>query len=156
MWQHGLTAKFVAMDVATGGAKAMKKNTKKNTAGKPQRKQNLTDKGLKALKPAADGKPFEVMNSSMPALGMRVMGSGVKSFILFRRFPGSDNPVRRSLGSYPAMTLAQAREKARQWLNLIEKGIDPAEEAKRLKEAAIEAERAAKAATFGAPPSRII
>lgn len=111
-------------------------------------KKNITDNTIKALKPEA--KPHEIMDTQVPSFGVRVMPSGVKSFILFRRFPGSDNPVRRSLGAYPAITLAQAREKARTWLDMIGKGIDPAQDAKRLKVAAIAAQRQKEANTFGA------
>src|SRR5262249_59354264 len=48
-----------------------------------------------------------------------------RTFILMARYPGSNNPTRRALGSYPELTLAEAREKARGWKRLIEKGIDP-------------------------------
>ena len=41
------------------------------------------------------------------------------------RFPGSPHFTRRTLGSYGELTLAEARDKARKWLALIERGIDP-------------------------------
>ena len=86
---------------------------------------NLTDRLLKkSLKPS--DKPYEVMDSDVRGLGIRVMPSGIKTFILFRRFPGSKNPARRALGAYPDISLAQAREKAREWNALVKKGIDPA------------------------------
>jgi integrase len=69
---------------------------------------------------------------------------------LLRRFPGSPNPVRRSLGQYGELSLTEAREKAREWLALIKRGIDPSAEIERQRQAAIEAERAAKVATFEA------
>ena len=49
------------------------------------------------------------------------------------RYPGSKNPTRRALGVYDKMKLEEAREKAREWLKLIARGIDPetAEEAAR-------------------------
>ena len=39
-----------------------------------------------------------------------------------------ENPTRRALGSYAAITLDTARDKARTWLDLIRHGIDPAEQ----------------------------
>jgi Arm DNA-binding domain len=42
------------------------------------------------------------------------------------RYPGSRDPARRKLGVYGEVTLEHAREKARDWLDLIRKGIDPA------------------------------
>jgi integrase len=74
----------------------------------------------------------------------------VRSFILRKRYPGSSNPTRRTLGTYGEITLEEARAKGREWLNLIEKGIDPAAEVERLRMAALEAERRRTAATFGA------
>jgi len=51
--------------------------------------------------------------------------SGQISFVLVTRFPGARNPTRRSLGSYGALTLEEARTKARAWRTMIERGIDP-------------------------------
>ena len=81
-------------------------------------------------------------------LGVRVMPSGVKSFILFRRFPGSKHPVRRSLGKYSDMSLAEARDKAREWNALVERGDDPTIENRRQRTAAIEAEKKRQTSTF--------
>jgi Arm DNA-binding domain len=109
---------------------------------------NLTDRLLKSLKP--DERPFEVMDSQVRAFGIRVMPSGVKTFILRRRYPGSTQPARRSLGTYGDLGLAQARDKAREWNALVKKGIDPAIEESRQRQAAIEAEKQRQASTFGA------
>jgi len=132
--QHGNTAKFVAIELPrpTGKLPAMKKT--------------LTDRTLKALKPEV--KPYEVMDAVVRSFGVRIMPSGVKSFILLRRFPGSKNPVRRTLGTYPDTSLADARERARKWNALAAKGIDPAIEEGRQRQAAIEAEKQRQAFTF--------
>ena len=114
----------------------------------PKAKVNLTDRLLKSLKPSE--RPFEVMDSQVRALGIRVMPSGVKTFILRRRYPGSTQPARRSLGTYGEMSLAQARDKAREWNASVKKGIDPALEEGRRRQAAIEAEKQRQASTFGA------
>jgi integrase len=122
-------------------------------ATKPRGKKTLTDRLLKSLKPKADGKPFEVMDAVIRGFGVRILGkpnAPILTFIIFRRWPGSTNPTRRALGSYGELTLAEAREKARGWLELASRGVDPSHETKRRQQAAIEAERAKQAATFGA------
>jgi len=134
--QHGNTAKFVAMELP------------RLTGKVPTMKKTLSDRTLKTLKPAA--KPYEVMDAVVRSFGVRIMPSGVKSFILLRRFPGSKNPVRRTLGAYPDTSLADARERAREWNALAARGIDPAIEEGRQKQAAIEAEKQRRASTFGA------
>jgi integrase len=55
-----------------------------------------------------------------------VTDRGHKSFVLVARYPFyPKNPTRRALGNARSITLDEAREKARRWLALIEKGIDP-------------------------------
>jgi integrase len=87
---------------------------------------------LNALKPRADGKPYDVMDAVVPAMGVRMMGSGQRTFILIARYPnGGGNPTRRALGGYGELTLEKARSKARDWLELLRKGIDPKAEEER-------------------------
>jgi Arm DNA-binding domain len=92
-------------------------------------KTTLTDRKLKALeqKPAAPGKTYDVADSLVPGLAVRVMPSGARSFVLVARYPDATgkakNPTRRALGAYGVLTLEEAREKARVWLRLIERGI---------------------------------
>ena len=91
-------------------------------------KRALTDKTLKALKPAPVGGRYEIMDAVVPGLGVRVTPKGQRSFILVARYPGSANPTRRTLGEYGVLTLEQARTKARRWLELLTKAIDPKDE----------------------------
>jgi integrase len=88
-------------------------------------KHRLTDRGIKALKPAKSGTLYDVMDAIVPGFGVRVSESGRRTFILIARFPGSKNPTRRSLGVYGALSLEEARIKAREWLGLIQQGTDP-------------------------------
>src|SRR5215475_2657096 len=97
----------------------------------------LSDRKLKSLKPAAAGKTYDVADGVVPGLAVRVMPSGARSFVLVARYPGSKNPTRRSLGAYGALTLEKAREKARGWLELIGRGIDPQHEEDRQRHAAL-------------------
>jgi Arm DNA-binding domain len=80
-------------------------------------KQRLTDRTSQALKPQS--KPYELMDADVRGLGIRILPSGVKSFVMIARFPPAQHPARRALGQYPELTLAQARERARLWRELL-------------------------------------
>jgi hypothetical protein len=121
--------------------------------GTPRRE--LKDTNVKSLKPKADGTPSDVMDTVVPQMGMRAGVNGT-TFFLHTRFPDpatgglKKNPTRRQLGSYvqtsgevreepsvehlllmEALTLSEARAKAREWLRMIERMIDPAEDKER-------------------------
>lgn len=92
-------------------------------------KRQLTDRSVKALKPAPPGKRYEVMDTIVPGLGVRVTDKGKKTFVLVARFPKHpENPTRRAI---TAESLAKARERARHWLELIEAGVDPKDDERR-------------------------
>jgi integrase len=91
---------------------------------------NLTDRKLAAFRARAGERP-ELMDSTSPGLGVRVSETGTRTFFLRARFPGSANPVRRALGTYPAMPLAEARTKAAEWRVMLKRGIDPRDEEQR-------------------------
>jgi integrase len=93
--------------------------------------KDLTDRTIRALKPAAAGKRVERWDGVVPGLGIRVTDTGAKSFVLNTRYPGSPNSTRRALGGYGELTLEQARNKARSWLELLARGIDPQEDIER-------------------------
>lgn len=118
-------------------------------------KVELTDKRLRGLAPAPEGQRYEVADLLVPGLRVRVSDRkdrndkaiGV-SFVLYGRFPPATTPTRRKLGSYPAISLADARELARAWKLKIKSGTDPAAEklaAREAAEAEKEAQRVAKA-----------
>jgi hypothetical protein len=89
-------------------------------------RKNLTDRYIQSRKAAAPGRREDHFNALVPGLGLRVTDRGNKSFVLVARYPTSPlNPTRRSLGTYGKITLDDARQKAREWLALIQKGIDP-------------------------------
>ena len=97
-------------------------------------KKTLTDRGLRALKPAQSGKTYDMMDAVVPGFGVRISDRGRRTFILVARFPGSRNPTRRALGEYGALTLEEARDKARDWLGMIRKGVDPQDGERRARE----------------------
>jgi integrase len=94
-------------------------------------RKTLTDRSLRAMKPRADGRPYDKMDSVVPGLGVRVLASGQRTFVLIARYPGSTNPTRRALGGYGELTLEKARGKARDWLEMLRKGVDPHTEEER-------------------------
>jgi integrase len=82
-------------------------------------RKTLTDRLLKTLK-------TDAADSIVPGLAVRVGAAGQRTFVLVRRFPGRTNPTRRAIGAYPAISLEEARATARDWIGLIQRGIDPA------------------------------
>jgi integrase len=99
----------------------------------------LTDRGIRALRPKA--KPYDVSDAVVPGLAVQVQPSGLKRFVLIKRFAAAKNPTRRLVGIYGAITLEQARATARRWLELIQVGIDPAAETERARQAEVRKQR---------------
>lgn len=86
----------------------------------------LTDRFINSEKRNPAKGRADYPDALVPGLALRVTEAGHKSFVLIARYPLSPkNPTRRALGDRGKLTLEQAREKARVWLALIDKGIDP-------------------------------
>jgi integrase len=97
-------------------------------------RHHLTDRFIASRPPAGPGNRDDWPDAIVPGLVLRVTDRGHKSFVLRARFPlNPQNPTRRALGDYGAITLAEARDKARSWLALIDKGVDPKLEEERLR-----------------------
>jgi integrase len=75
------------------------------------RKQDLTDRTLRALHAAPEGTRYEVMDTQAPGLGIRVTDSGQRTFVLITRFPGQNQPTRRALGQYVALNDAEEKRR---------------------------------------------
>ena len=92
-------------------------------------RRKLTDRKLKSLKRDRSLEDklghYDTWDTVVPGLGVRVSKTGRRTFVLMTRYPGDQHPARRKLGIYGELTLEQAREKARGWLELIRKGTDP-------------------------------
>lgn len=116
-----------------------------------QVKKSLTDKTLRHLKAAKPGKRDMIWDTNLPTFGVRITHKGKATFIVMRRIKGTPKPKRWPLGSfvigkYPKpndlpegqkLPLAAAREKARELIDLLDRGIDPdaaAEERQRQEE----------------------
>lgn len=87
-------------------------------------KTTLTDRAVKAAK-------HDISDVVVPGFLLRVRPSGAKSYALLARYPGSSNPTRRTIAAVGAISLADARTKARAWLELLARGVDPAGELER-------------------------
>jgi integrase len=120
------------------------------------RKIALTDKALKALKPAPAGKRDRIWDALMPGLAVRITDKGKKSFVVVRRLPGAAQPTWATLGEYPVLSLAEAREKARQALGAIVAGEHPREREVVRREAVKEAARSAHPHTLGTIAEKFI
>jgi len=103
----------------------------------------LTDKKVQALK-AEPGQRLEVYDTAEPGLLIRVSDAGLKTWFCRYRLKGGRQP-RLKLGTYPATSLTDARERARNARKSVEAGEDPGELERK---AELEA-RAQKVRTFG-------
>jgi integrase len=91
------------------------------------RKVGLTDRAIKALKPAPAGKRFIVWDAVQPHLAVRVTDKGHRTFVVIKRRPWDRNPITHIIGAYPGTSLAAAREAAPGILATLAKGQLPAE-----------------------------
>jgi len=113
------------------------------------RKIALTDRSLQALR-STGGQRSIVWDALLPGFAVRVSGKGKRSFYAVRRRAGQAQPSWVLLGTYPVITLAEARTKAREALLALQEGHDPATLAAARRRAREEAERRRVASTFGA------
>lgn len=85
-------------------------------------KMHLTAKSVENLKPGELQQDF--WDISLPRFGIRVSPQGKKTWTLLYRF---ERRLRRyTIGTFPDLSLADARQKARAALGDIARGIDPA------------------------------
>jgi hypothetical protein len=54
--------------------------------------QRLTDRKLQALKPAARGKRYDLMDTDVRGFGVRVTDKGQRTFVLLTRYPAAPIP----------------------------------------------------------------
>ena len=85
----------------------------------------LTARTVASIKPVP-GKRLEIFDDEVPGLALRVTPQGAKSWAVLYRHRGRRR--RLTLGSLDVLTLAQARERARDELYAAGKGSDPATE----------------------------
>jgi integrase len=107
----------------------------------------LTDPGIGKIGKAPKGKRAERFDALAPGLSLRTTDTGTKSWGVYYRFDGKHQ--RLTIGGWPAVAVAEARERAREIKDQAKAGIDP----KVVKRAAADAVRTEAAAaarnTFG-------
>ena len=100
-------------------------------------KTRLQDQKIRSAKAPAAGR-LELKDSNVDGLMLRITANGVRSFCLVYKVPGEHpcgpsktgrprvgKPHRMTLGTYPTLSLADAREQARLLLEQVDMGIDP-------------------------------
>jgi integrase len=107
-------------------------------------KRALSDRLLRSLaRPRST--PEEIWDQQLRGFGCRASKQGVVSFFAMRRPHGSAKSIRIKVGDFPAMSLVDARRRARALLTEMQDGVDPrARKAEEARAAAVE-----KASTFG-------
>lgn len=85
-------------------------------------KRALSDLTVKRAKPPAKGQ-VDIFDAGYPGFALRVSYGGGKSWVYFYRIGGRLR--RRSLGTYPAVTLAEARQLWRDAKHQVSLGRDP-------------------------------
>lgn len=85
----------------------------------------LTDRGVQQLLPPAQGR-LEVRDTKIPGLALRITPNGVKTWTVL--WHAGRQTRRHAIGPYPAVTLASARDWARQVLADAARGVDPGAE----------------------------
>lgn len=94
-------------------------------------KHNISDRWLQSKKTTAG----DYWDAGFPGFGVRVSDTGRKTFVLAARYSVGSSPARRALGQYPKITLEKARQRARDWLEQIRQGVDPAKAEERARDA---------------------
>lgn len=84
-------------------------------------KKALTNRTLESLK--ATGERYAVHDAHCPGLVVRVNASGTKTFAVIYRYGIKQR--RLTLGPYPIISLAEARDKARDIFREVLEGVDP-------------------------------
>jgi integrase len=82
----------------------------------------LTDVAVRRLRPPERGRR-EVWDAALPGFAVRITENGKRSFVLMTRLRG--RPLRLTLGAWPATSLADARDRARDAIQKCARGEDP-------------------------------
>jgi integrase len=85
-------------------------------------KRILTAKAVEKLRPPSTGQK-EHWDAALPGFGLRVGENGTKAWVLMARLRGK--LIRFTLGRHPILSLAQARDRAREAIRLVGEGEDP-------------------------------
>jgi integrase len=84
----------------------------------------LTDFKVRALKADPTGAEYIQGDREVGGLGVRVRPNGAKSYVVMKRLPGQAKLVRVTLGRVGEISLAQARDQARQAIRATKLGVN--------------------------------
>jgi integrase len=85
----------------------------------------LTDRFVASCKAARGQSQTDYFDERTPGLALRVSEQGHKAWSFIFTAPGNDKRARITCGTYPSMSLAAARTRAREARGLVEAGEDP-------------------------------
>jgi hypothetical protein len=74
---------------------------------------------------AIRSKSYTLWDAKQTGLGIKITRTGKRIWRMQIRYPGHAVQTKRTLGIYPAMGLAAAREKAAEWYSLVRQGPRP-------------------------------
>lgn len=83
----------------------------------------MTDPGIKKLRKAPRGKRIEKFDAIAPGLSLRITDKGAKSWSVYYRLAGKHQ--RLTIGSWPMVGVAEAREQAGEIKDQAKAGVDP-------------------------------
>lgn len=99
----------------------IKRETASGPAGNRPIKLALNKRLIEGLEPKSTR--YYITDTRQPGLTLAVHPSGERSFVFLRKFQGQAR--RLTIGKFPAVSVAGARDKAKQYLAAIAKGEDP-------------------------------
>lgn len=85
-------------------------------------KVKLTDAKVKSAQPPEKGTK-DVWDALLPGFGLRITYGGTRTFVLMARVNGKKR--RKTIGRYPQISLSDARTRAQDYLQAVERGEDP-------------------------------
>ncbi len=96
--------------------------------------KQLTDPTIGKLPKAKTGKRVEWFDAAAPGLALRITDKGVKTWAVYYRFPGINRKhkpallnQRRTIGRWPGVGVAEARDQAREVKSQAKAGTNPKE-----------------------------
>ena len=96
-------------------------------------KRVLTDALVRSIEPPPSGR-LELVDIRCPGLALRVTPAGVRTWCFRFRDPRTTRTTRSTIGKYPDVTLAEARERAGKLRREVAQGINPVEAKRQARE----------------------
>src|SRR5690242_7604906 len=86
--------------------------------------ERLTDKIVRELVPPAEGNKLK-RDGRVPGFAVRVVSSGGRQFVFNYRRKSDGKERRKTIGAFPAWSVAAAREEAVELRRRVDRGGDP-------------------------------